>query len=72
MLIVNASHAANDGWYQCTAFNAGGSVITRARIVVDRPKELPQMPQPVQLNIQRTRVIEPEYFIFSVHFHCAD
>ena len=61
ILILNASHAANDGWYQCTAYNAHGSIITRARVVVDRPVELPQIPHPVKMNIQRTRTIQPEY-----------
>ena len=60
ILILNASHAANDGWYQCTAYNQHGSIITRARVVVDRPVQLPQMQQPVKMNIQRNRTIPPQ------------
>ena len=60
ILILNASQVANDGWYQCTAYNQHGSIITRARVVVDRPVQLPQMQQPVKMNIQRNRTIPPQ------------
>ncbi len=49
-----------DGWYQCTAFNAAGSAITRARVAVQAPPEPPPAQVP-RLDLPRPgRIIEPE------------
>jgi hypothetical protein len=53
--------AETSGWYQCTAFNAAGSSISRARVAVDLPPEPAPAPPMPKLDIPRTgRIIEPE------------
>lgn len=58
-LDIPRSHAADAGWYQCTAQNVAGSTATRARLFVETPKG----PEPEQRRLylpRPTKVIEPE------------
>ncbi len=59
-LVLHSVRPEDDGWYQCTAFNAAGSATTRARMAVQVPREEPQPQQPPKLDLPRGRVIQPE------------
>lgn len=60
-LEIYEAKASDAAWYQCTAQNVAGSTATRARLFVERPKQMAQDTEPKRLNLPRpTRVIEPE------------